>query len=65
MSRKTWPFIGLEHVIGKRILLGHLEVRLHVSRIHIFELRVGGRARVNSRSTQRANFGSPVHRTHS
>lgn len=42
MRWEAWPFISLEHVIGKPVLLGHLEVRLHVSRVHIFELRVGG-----------------------
>src|SRR5215475_10709603 len=41
MRRKARTFIGLKHAIAERVLLGHLEVRLRLCRIHIKKLRVG------------------------
>jgi hypothetical protein len=48
VCREAWALIGLEHAVGKCVLLGHLEVGLHVSRIDILELRIRRRAIRNS-----------------
>jgi len=41
MCRKAGTFIRLEHTIAEGVVLGHLEIGLHLGGIHVKKLRVG------------------------
>src|SRR5258708_29162712 len=47
MRRKARTLVGLEHAVGESVLLSHLEVGLHLGRIHVSKRAVlrAGRAR--------------------
>ncbi len=65
MSRETRPLVRLEHPIGKRVLLGHLQVRLNVRGFDVLELRIGISVLGASRRGQIAwDKVRPIHLAH-
>ena len=44
MRRHAGALVGLEHAVGEGVLLGQLEVGLHIRRVHIAKRQVGRRA---------------------
>ena len=61
MRRHARPLVGLEHVVGEGVLLGHLEVGLHIGRVHVAKRQVGRGAVRRTLVAFHRNRVRPIH----